>query len=374
MIPPTNFGSYKAEDVTWLLKDLSSVQLEQSVEARESIIQNGGHYSEMLPVEFQPDAAYTNLFKESLIESAPRLAQAVAVVGELLLLEHAKTNTVPVLVSLARAGVPVGILLKKYYQTRGVETSHYAISIVRGKGIDVNAIDYILARHSGESIRFIDGWTGKGAITKEMKEAFNHLSQKDEKYRSIDPEIAVLADPASCTTLYGTRDDFLIPSACLNSTVSGLVSRTVLREDLIGPNDFHGAKFYQELKDADVSEFFLEEVAKHFAVVSANAAKEALALFRGDRTPAWLGWEVVEHLGRVHGISNMHLIKPGVGETTRVLLRRVPWKILIRPDRAADVQHVVMLAKSRNVPVEIDPDLPYSCVGLIEDQQGVDHG
>ncbi len=42
---------------------------------------------------------------------------------------------------------------------------------------------------------------------------------------------------------FGTREDFLIPSACLNSTVSGLVSRTVLNDDLIGPADFHGAKF-----------------------------------------------------------------------------------------------------------------------------------
>ena len=48
--------------------------------------------------------------------------------------------------------------------------------------------------------------------------------------------LAVLADPGVCAPILGTRDDFLIPSACLNSTVSGLVSRTVLRDDLIGPH------------------------------------------------------------------------------------------------------------------------------------------
>ena len=67
----------------------------------------------------------------------------------------------------------------------------------------------------------------------------------------FDPEIAVLADPGSCARTYGTREDFLIPSACLNSTVSGLISRTVLRTDLVGPSDFHGAKFYRELAGAD---------------------------------------------------------------------------------------------------------------------------
>ena len=45
----------------------------------------------------------------------------------------------------------------------------------------------------------------------------------------------MLADPGHCCELYGTRDDFLIPSACLNATVSGLVSRTVLSRTVLRP-------------------------------------------------------------------------------------------------------------------------------------------
>ena len=60
-------------------------------------------------------------------------------------------------------------------------------------------------------------------------------------------DLAVLADPGHCVRTFGTRDDFLIASACLNSTVSGLVSRTVLNPKFLGPGDFHGAKFYREL-------------------------------------------------------------------------------------------------------------------------------
>jgi len=48
-----------------------------------------------------------------------------------------------------------------------------------------------------------------------------------------------------------------------------------------------------------------------------------------------------------------------------VLLRRVPWQVLVRPDREADLAHVRMLAAARGVPVVEVPDLPYSCVGLI---------
>ena len=48
------------------------------------------------------------------------------------------------------------------------------------------------------------------------------------------PSLAVLSDPAGLAGKWGTRDDFLIASSCLNSTVSGLLSRTFYRRDLIG--------------------------------------------------------------------------------------------------------------------------------------------
>ena len=106
------FGSYDPAEVTWLLTDLSQVALEVPTEDREELIQGGRHYAEMLPVEFQPDAAYTALFHRALAQSAARLAQAVGLVGDLLLAEHGGP---PVLVSLARAGTPVGILLRRWY-------------------------------------------------------------------------------------------------------------------------------------------------------------------------------------------------------------------------------------------------------------------
>src|SRR5439155_13286085 len=109
----------------------------------------------------------------------------------------------------------------------------------------------------------------------------------------FDPEIAVLADPGSCVRTYGTREDFLIPSACLNSTVSGLISRTVLRADLVGPHDFHGAKFYRELAGTDVSALFLDTVSARFAEVEDAVAEDAKDLSAADRTPTWAGWAAV---------------------------------------------------------------------------------
>jgi hypothetical protein len=356
------FGSYAPDEVAWLLTDLSGAELEAPAEEREESIQSGAaHYAESLPVEYRPEARYLELFRAALASTAGRLAEAVGVVTELVLAER---GSEPVLVSLARAGTPIGILMRRWARfAHGTRLPHYAISIVRGRGIDTVALRYLAAHHDPAAIVFVDGWTGKGAITRELAEAVGKANA--ELGTSFAPELAVLADPGSCVQTFGTRADFLIPSACLNSTVSGLVSRTVLNERLIGPEQFHGAKFYAELVDQDVSALFLDAVTDRFPDVIDSVRTTWPELQRGNRTPTWTGWRAVERLGARNDIGDLNLIKPGVGETTRVLLRRVPWKVLARPDRTAELAHVLLLAGQRGVPVEYVPDLPYTCVGLI---------
>ncbi|MEU0403347.1 phosphoribosyltransferase [Streptomyces sp. NPDC006197] len=354
------FSSYAPEEVGWLLQDLSDVELEAPTEEREEAIQSGGaHYAESLPVEYQPSERYQELFRTALESSAARMARAVGTVTETVLAERSAR---PVLVSLARAGTPVGVLMRRWAQARhGLDLPHYAVSIVRGRGIDANALRWLAAHHDPADVVFVDGWTGKGAITRELAEAL-------KEFDGFDPEIAVLADPGSCVRTYGTREDFLIPSACLNSTVSGLISRTVLRSDLVGPNDFHGAKFYRELAGSDVSGAFLDAVAARFDEVAATVDTDVKELLAADRTPTWEGWAAVERISEEYGIHDVNLVKPGVGETTRVLLRRVPWKILAKRGADAELAHVRLLAEQRGVPVEVVDELPYSCVGLIHPQ------
>lgn len=357
------FSSYAPDEVGWLLQDLSDVTLEAPTEEREEAIQSGGaHYAESLPVEYQPSPQYQELFQAALGTSAARIAQAVGAVTELVLAERSPR---PVLVSLARAGTPVGVLMRRWAQHRhGLDLPHYAVSIVRGRGIDANALRWLAAHHDPADVVFVDGWTGKGAITRELADAVREF-ESAEGVTGFDPEIAVLADPGSCVRTYGTREDFLIPSACLNSTVSGLISRTVLRSDLVGEYDFHGAKFYRELAGSDVSVDFLDAVTAHFPDVTDAACAQAKELLAADRTPTWEGWAAVERISEEYEIHDVNLVKPGVGETTRVLLRRVPWKILARAGAGADLDHVRLLAQQRGVPVEEVDELPYTCVGLI---------
>jgi hypothetical protein len=361
-----DFSSYAADEVGWLLRDLSDVTLEAPTEEREEAIQSGGaHYAESLPVEYQPSEQYQALFHSALETSAERIAAAVGVVTESVLAERSAR---PVLVSLARAGTPVGVLMRRWARYRhGIEVPHYAVSIVRGRGIDANALRWLAAHHDPADVVFVDGWAGKGAITRELAAALSEFEETDG-ITGFDPEIAVLADPGSCVRTYGTREDFLIPSACLNSTVSGLISRTVLRADLVGPHDFHGAKFYRELAGVDVSVAFLDAVRDRFDDVADTVDARAKELLAADRTPTWEGWAAVERISEEYGIHDVNLVKPGVGETTRVLLRRVPWKILARAGAGADLDHVRLLAEQRGVPVEEVAELPYTCVGLIHPQ------
>ncbi len=365
-----SFGSYEPDDVTWLLQDLADVALEADTADRERAIQlEGANYAESLPVEYVPSPAYERLYEDALRRSADRVAEAVGIVTELVLHDRER----PVLVSLARAGTPIGILVRRWAaRYHGVLLPHVTASIVRGVGIDETALRWLAAHHDPDQVVFVDGWTGKGAITRELTAALDRFAETDGvRFRD---DLAVLADPAGCTPLHGTRDDYLVPSACLNSTVSGLVSRTVFNRSVTPLGTLHGAKQYRHLGDRDHSRAFVAAIEDRFdavrprviAALATDAAQApTAAAAAADRAVDWRGMRTVEAIGAEYGIEDLHLVKPGVGETTRVLLRRVPWQVLVRDPEDVDVAHVVALARERGVPVVTRPDLAYSCVGLI---------
>ncbi|MFG0216091.1 cysteine protease StiP family protein [Brevibacillus porteri] len=359
-------GSYPPGDVTFLLKEINGLIKETGTEDREELIQTGHHYSEMLPIEYRPTKEYIELFHQTLQTSAKKVALAVAIVAELI--KATKGNNV-VIASLARAGTPIGILIKRYLESiHRLHIPHYSISIIRGKGIDENALLYMLDKHPGAKIQFVDGWTGKGAITRVLQKAIQSFNEKLGTH--LDDDLAVLADPGHCVSKFGTREDFLIPSACLNSTVSGLVSRTVHRQDLIGPADFHGAKYYREWLSEDVSNLFVDTIAKHFHEL-ADTAKQQCSVHLIQDEEQWITWSGERDIQRIqqdYKINDINLIKPGVGETTRVLLRRVPWKILVNRMDNPYLAHILLLAHDRGVLVEERSDLSYSCCGIIRPQ------
>jgi len=350
-------SSYSKEDVTILLKDITGQVEPQPAEVREKLIQSGTHYCEMLPLEYKPGEKYFSLYKEALDNYASLTGESAAVVAEKIRMKICKKSEEIVLVSLARAGTPIGIIIKRYLNKKYPELKvhHYTISIIRGRGIDKNAMAYILDRHSSESLCFVDGWTGKGAI-------LNTLRKELAEYEGVCDSLAVLADPANITDLYGTQEDFLIPSSCLNSTVSGLMSRTFLRSDIIRENDFHGAVYYSELEKEDMSIEFIDRVME-----AIDFGKD-YSLTDEKQESTVKGIDEVKKIQEEFGVSDINFIKPGIGETTRVLLRRIPWKILVNDiNDNKYIAHILRLAEEKNVEVIEYPMTRYRACGIIKD-------
>ena len=355
-------GSYRQGEVQFLLKRLAGSAF-VSVREKEALIASGRrHYSEMLSAEAPPSSRHQALFDAACHANRGRMAADCLRLAHLIAARRAGPVT---LVSLARAGTPVGVIVKRLLEgPLGREVVHYSVSIIRDRGIDEVALRAIVARHAPESIVFVDGWTGKGVIARELERSVGLFNARHGT--AIDSGLFVLSDLAGAAACASSADDYLIPSSILNATVSGLVSRTVVNGD-IGPDDFHGCLVYEELAGHDRSRSFADDiVAAALEIAAAGAPADMSAVVPLDRErAAATSRACLATLARRYDIGDVNLIKPGIGEATRVLLRRVPRLLLVRDPGAADVRHLTLLAQEKNVPVIIDQSLPYQAVSLI---------
>ena len=390
--------SYKINDVQFLLKDLTEVALKNkadgvddfamSIEEKEKAIQsNLKHYSEIVNLEKPPTKEYLNIFYKVLknenvmdLFTDDILTLAAKILSDIQS-EYEKTQDNNVmLVSLVRAGTPIGILLKRileqqeFIKNNHINLKHYSVSIIRDKGIDENAINYIIQENKSENIYFIDGWTGKGVITKELTYAILNFNQKYQT--NLKDTLYVLADIVLLPNVKaGSYLDYLIPSSILNSTVSGLISRTILNH-LILPNDFHGSIYYENLNQYDVSNEFIKTIMMFIKSKNENLdllpyLKRYHEMYDNKNNNDTLELknkrqQFLQQLMENYHYPNMNYIKPGVNEATRVMLRRYPEKLFIQNMYDSNVQHLVQLANEKNIEIEVVSDMPYRAVALIK--------
>lgn len=352
-------GSYTAQDVQFLLKviDIPDTPV---AEKERRIQQEKWHYSEMLSRESLPSKPYIALFHQAMQANKQQMARDCYVLAAKI--NQSRQGDI-VLVSLARAGTPVGVVLKhtleRYFQR---QVQHYSISIIRDRGIDENALNYILKRHADSELVFVDGWTGKGVIAQELHQSIQQFNQRYQL--AIDTGLYVLVDLAGVAAVAASSDDYLIPSAILNATLSGLISRSILNADYIGKEDFHGCVFYHEFYEQDLSQWFVAELL----VVIAALDIECLAQVRLDcGALQQQSQQFMQKTQQQYQISDANRIKPGIGESTRVLLRRVPDIILLRDKQDSAVTHLQALAAEKQVRCVYQADLPYRAVALIKD-------
>jgi hypothetical protein len=257
----------------------------------------------------------------------------------------------------------VGVVVSRLLgEVSGRRATHYSVSIIRDRGIDRVALGHILAAgHAPESIVFVDGWTGKGVIARELAAAIDDYNR--EHGTAIDGGLYVLSDLAGTAACAASCDDYLIPSSILNATVSGLVSRSILN-DAIAPGEFHGCVYYGQFEAHDQSQAFADELVQQALALAADPANRVAAAVDKARAGE-LSRQFIAAALEQYGITDVNLVKPGIGEATRVLLRRSPRLLVLRDPAAPQVAHLKLLAEEKNVPVKIDLALPYYAVSLI---------
>jgi len=352
-------GSYDPTDITFLLQD---VALETTgVAEKEKAIQSGTkHYSEMISEEMAPSTAYKAIFAKAMDAGAIRFGDDVA----RLALALDRTVDGPItLASLVRAGAPIGVLLHRALQALGRDVRHYGISIIRDRGLDDVAMKHILNERPVEGLVFVDGWTGKGAISSQLEESF-------KAYSDLPARLVVLADPCGRAWLAASGDDWLIPSGILGSTVSGLISRTILNDEITASGGFHGCKSWHHLAHHDVTRSFVDEIWEYVQKTLFTTVVEEFAEWSdSDRAYHWeKSQAAVQFVADTHGITNRNRIKPGIAEATRAILRRMPERVYISSLYDPDLAAMVHLLQEKNIPFEVQPEAiaPYRAITLIE--------
>jgi len=353
--------SYAPEDVTFLLTPIRIAPTD--VAEKERLIQAGqAHYSEMISEERRPDARYLAIYEQALERHLARIAGDIARIALRIRQDITTGELSPSLslCSLVRAGIPYGVLLRRALTLLGVDVAHYGVSIIRDRGLDAAAMAHVCAERPDADILFVDGWTGKGAISGELTEAWQALS-------GHSPRLVVLADPSGHAWLSGSHDDWLIPSGILGANVSGLISRSILRPDLMAPGDFHAAMTVEHLADIDYSRTFVDRVMAEFNAVLAQATpaeRDPALCARHQRQAA----ECVEAIAKRHGVDNLNRVKPGIAEATRAVLRRRPRKVYLRDADDPDLAALVHLCQQDAIETEVNPELtgPFRAITLIE--------
>lgn len=355
-------GTYNDDDITFLLSPLTNEELLKLYTApaeKEQLIQQGkAHYSQMLSREQIPDERYLSIFEQALSRFGKRMGDDIA---QLAVDLTARISGPITLLSLVRAGVPIGVLLQRALTSLGCESSHYGISIIRDKGIDLNAIQHVLEKHTTSSIVFIDGWTGKGAISDELE-----LSMRVNAHLSIEPRLVTLADPAGRAWLSASTEDWLIPSGILGSTVSGLISRSVLRNGYEASTEFHATASLQELASHDVSREFADTIYQHVLNALPNT-KPRTSDKPANPAAAKQATQVINRIAEEFSIQNMNRIKPGIAEATRAVLRRLPERVIVSSVEDDDLAALVHLANEAGVSLEQRGKeiLPYRAITII---------
>lgn len=351
-------GSYAPEDIRFLLR---RTQIELTpVDQKEYYLQSGQrHYSDMLSEEREPSREHLSIYRAALRQHRERLAGESLALAAAIAAQPQAAGPIG-LVSLVRAGCPLGVLLRRALRLLGREVRHYGVSIIRDRGMDAAALSLVERECPPENIYFVDGWTGKGAISGELSRSLKGRAGYDARA----PRLVVLADLCGTSWLAASCDDWLIPFGLLGAPVAGLVSRSLWADD-----GLHKCMLWESLRAVDQSRDFVDTVSACWTPAMVTEARRRPATFQTQRQAELrtLTENLLQRLMRDYHVDSRNRIKPGIAEATRALLRRVPDHVIVRRRDDPDVRLLRSLAQQQGVTMEEAGDtiLPYKAVTII---------
>jgi len=222
-----------------------------------------------------------------------------------------------ILVAILRAGVPIADWLTRLLPG----ATAVSMSLFTGLGIDRVAIETLKRDYPQQRILFVDGWTGRGGVSRELAKL------------GMAP-LAVLIDPWGWADFSGSNEDIFCPTACFTGPTTLGFSRT----------------FYVDAESMFAAYLFPERYSRPALVTEWQAACPAPSL----SFPLDLGGQsrsTEAHEGR---FFKKIALRVHSNEVCRTLINSHPKKIYFADDENyANKQYALLLnlAELRQVPV-----------------------
>ena len=302
--------TYSPDDVILQLEMLTAQNPKHfkmlPIAEKERLIQSGkAHYADFIQPEVPPTALQMAIYHEYLARYRHKIAQGIIALSDYIF-RQPETQKQPqiVLLSLIRAGLPLGVLLKRHLAKQH-PTHHYGISIIKDKGLDRTALETILARHPQAAIYCIDGWIGKGAISANLRQSWQQIAAH------IPMQLLTLSDPTCDLSDYSPYGgDWLIPFGILGSPIAGFISRSLYQAH---PQQ-HAVYYYDQ-----IAQHYTAETApfNHFVAQVEQVLPQAVLpdLSCEHKIPQKQLLASLAQIQRQHRIADLNRLKPSIARS-----------------------------------------------------------
>ena len=246
------------------------------------------------------------------------------------------------LVGILRAGLYVSVGLARRLQAQAYQVPVVALALFHEAGIDQFALESIRQDYPDRIPVFIDGWTGRGVVARELKVALP------------DSILATLVDPGHHGDLWGTDMDTLVESAHFSATETLGFSRAYIKDPTEiwktykYPDRFRNEGLISAWTDVfDCSPLPLQE--EKASVQNTSELLAFLAELAGTDTGQW---------------------KVNINEVVRALVNRNPQELILASSceaAAIDFPTVVHSALKRAIPIKYLPEMRrrFNCLAAV---------